>query len=296
MDPAPEPPPDPRLRWRLPGLGELPLVADLDELVTRVVAPNPSPMTLDGTNTYLIGRHRTGEVVVVDPGPDDEVHLAHVRQAVEEKDAEVRAVVVTHHHPDHAAGAARFAAAFGCSIVASTRVVAGPAGVVVADRDRVPLAEVELAVVATPGHTSDHIALRLGAGAVLTGDHVLGRGTSVVAHPDGDLVAYLESLRRLTALGPSALYPGHGPALTEDPTAVLSYYREHRRFREEQLLAALADGPTTPQRLVARSYADVDRRLWPAAEASTRATLAALEAAGRVRERPDGAFLLATSA
>ncbi|MCA1784296.1 MAG: hypothetical protein LC679_19625, partial [Intrasporangiaceae bacterium] len=150
---------------------------------------------------------------------------------------------------------------------------------------------------ATPGHTRDHLSLRLPTGAVLTGDHVLGRGTSVVAHPDGDLSAYLASLRRLLDLGPDALFPGHGPELTEDPTAVLIYYQHHRAFREAQITAILAEGPATPAALVARIYAEVDRRVWAAAEASTRATLAVLvaraevqwDASGRVALRRHGA-------
>jgi glyoxylase-like metal-dependent hydrolase (beta-lactamase superfamily II) len=288
VDDAPEAPRDPRAGWQLPAPGTLPVVDELDELVVRVLAPNPSPMTLDGTNTYVIGRPGTGEVVVLDPGPDDPEHLARVAAVVAGRDAEVRLVFVTHHHLDHAQGARRFATASGCTIAAATPGVAGVDGRIVVGGEALPLRDVALEVLATPGHTRDHLAVRLGTGAVLTGDHVLGRGTSVVAHPDGDLVAYLDSLRRLLDLRPAALYPGHGPALTEDPTAVLTYYQDHRRFRETQLLLVLAAGPATPAQLVARVYADVDRRLWPAAEASTRATLAALQTAGRVRSRADG--------
>jgi glyoxylase-like metal-dependent hydrolase (beta-lactamase superfamily II) len=290
VDDGPVPPTDPRAGWDLPAPGELPIVAAVDELVHRVLAPNPSPMTLDGTNTYVVGRPGTGEVVIVDPGPDDAAHLARVRAVVAARDAAVRSVVVTHHHVDHAEAARAFADAFGCGIVASTRSVAGADGLVVGDGDRIPLRDVGLEVVATPGHTLDHVAFRLESGVLFTGDHVLGRGTSVVAYPDGDLVAYLASLRRVYDLGPRALYPGHGPALSHDPGAVLEFYREHRRFRERQLLQALAEGPATPEELVARLYADVDRRVWPAAEASTRAGLAALAAADRVRARSDGAF------
>jgi len=279
----PDPPVDPRLGWDLPGFGQLPTVSDLDEIVTRVLAPNPSPMTLDGTNTYVIGPEGRGDVVVVDPGPDDPGHLAHVEQVVTARDAEVSAIIVTHHHLDHAEAAAGWAERFACRVVASTPQVAGRHGRIVGDGDLVTVGDLDLEVVSTPGHTRDHLALRLPTGALLTGDHVLGRGTSVVAYPDGDLTAYLESLRRVLALGPDGLLPGHGPELTEDPQAVLRYYREHRAFREAQILAALADGPATPRELVARIYADVDRRLWDAAEASTRATLASLDERGRIQ-------------
>jgi glyoxylase-like metal-dependent hydrolase (beta-lactamase superfamily II) len=147
-------------------------------------------------------------------------------------------------------------------------------------------------VVPTPGHTADHLAFRLESGAVLVGDHVLGRGTSVVTHPEGDVVAYLESLRRVHALGPAALYCGHGPELTEDPAAVLNFYLAHRAFREHQLLAALEQGATTVDELVAVVYAEVPRHLWPAAGQSTRATLAKLSAEGRVVPGPGDAVRL----
>jgi glyoxylase-like metal-dependent hydrolase (beta-lactamase superfamily II) len=280
-------PTDPRTSWALPPFGGLATVEDLDEVATRVLAPNPSPMTLDGTNTYVLGAPGRGEALVVDPGPDDPDHLARVRQVLATSDAEVRAVVVTHHHHDHAEAAAAWAASFGCPVVASSRAVAGPHGRTVADGERIEVRGLDVEVVATPGHTRDHVALRLGTGAMLTGDHVLGRGTSVVAHPDGDLAAYLDSLRRLLDLGPAALFPGHGPALTEDPTAVLRFYGEHREFRQQQILAVLARGPATPHELVATIYAEVDRGLWPAAEASTRAALEVLLAAGRIEPAGD---------
>src|SRR5205085_1472546 len=146
-----------------------------------------------------------------------------------------------------------------------------------------------LDVVATPGHCSDHLAFRLESGAVLVGDHVLGRGTSVVTHPEGDVLAYLESLRRVHDLGPAALYCGHGPELTEDPAAVLDFYLAHRAYREAQLTEALAAGAGTVDELVAHVYAAVPRSLWPAAAQSTRATLAKLAAEGRVELGDDGA-------
>jgi glyoxylase-like metal-dependent hydrolase (beta-lactamase superfamily II) len=285
---APVAPTDPRHAWGLPPLGGLPPVAELDEAVVRVVAPNPSPMTLDGTNTYLVGARGTGEVAIVDPGPVDPSHLARVTDAVAQRDAEVRTIVVTHHHRDHAAAAAGWSRAFGCRIAAVHPAIAGPHGLRLADGVRLPLAGLPLEVVATPGHTADHVAVRLPSGALLTGDHILGRGTSVIAQPDGDLVAYLAGLARVLALGPDVLYPGHGPELRQDPAAVVAYYLEHRRFRQEQLLHHLARGPAGEDALVAAIYADVDRALWPAAGASTSAALTALEAIGRIRRRADG--------
>ncbi len=276
-------PADPRAAWSLPAPGAMPRTARLEPLVTRVLAPNPSGLTLDGTNTYLVGEPGCGEAVLVDPGPDDPAHLAAVEEALRGLDARCVAVLVTHHHPDHAEAALPWSVRLGAGVAAADRAVAGPAGRVLAAGDRLHLAGTTLDVVPTPGHTPDHLAFRLASGAVLVGDHVLGRGTSVVPHPEGDLVAYLESLRRVHALGPSALYCGHGPELAEDPIAVLDFYLAHRAHREVQLLEALAAGPATADDLVAVVYAAVPRSMWPAAAASTRAALVKLEAEGRVR-------------
>ena len=275
-------PVDPRRTWQLPPPGALPPVAEPEPLVTRVLAPNPSPMTLDGTNTYVVGAPGSGQAVVVDPGPDDDTHLAAVREVLAARGAEVVGVLVTHHHGDHAEAALPWAERFGVRVAAASPDVAGPAGRVLVDGDTLPLAGTALQVVATPGHCGDHLAFRLETGSVLVGDHVLGRGTSVVTHPEGDALAYLDSLRRVHRLGASALYCGHGPELTEDVGAVLEFYAAHRAYREWQLLDALLPGPRTVGDLVAHVYAEVPRAVWPAAEQSTRATLAKLSATGQV--------------
>jgi glyoxylase-like metal-dependent hydrolase (beta-lactamase superfamily II) len=275
-------PADPRTAWGQPAPGALPRTADLEPLVTRVLAPNPSPMTLDGTNTYLVGAPGSGQAVLVDPGPDDAAHLAAVEAALAARDARCVAVLVTHHHGDHAEAALPWGARFGAQVAAAGASVAGPGGRVLEPGERLRLAGTTVDVVATPGHTADHLAFRLESGAVLVGDHVLGRGTSVVTHPEGDVVAYLESLRRVQDLGPSALYCGHGPELTEDPGAVLAFYLAHRAYRESQLLAALAGGPRSVDELVTVVYAEVPREVWPAAAQSTRATLVKLRTEGRV--------------
>jgi glyoxylase-like metal-dependent hydrolase (beta-lactamase superfamily II) len=276
------PPADPRADWALPAFGTLPRTAQLEPLVTRVLAPNPSPMTLDGTNTYVVGQPGSGQAVLVDPGPDDAQHLAAVEAVLADRSARCVAVLVTHHHGDHAEAALPWAEHFGVQVAAATADVAGPRGRLLEPAEQLRLAGTTIGVLATPGHTADHLAFRLESGAVLVGDHVLGRGTSVVTHPEGDVVAYLDSLRRVHDVGPSALYCGHGPELTEDPGAVLDYYLAHRAFREEQLMTALADGPRTVDELVAVVYADVPREVWPAAAQSTRATLVKLRAEGRV--------------
>jgi glyoxylase-like metal-dependent hydrolase (beta-lactamase superfamily II) len=275
-------PADPRGTWDLPAPGAMPRTAELEPLVTRVLAPNPSPMTLDGTNTYVVGSPGSGQAVLVDPGPDDPAHLAAVEAALAGRDARCVAVLVTHHHGDHAEAALPWGERFGAPVAAADARVAGPAGRVLEPGERLSLAGTAIGVVPTPGHTADHLAFRLESGAVLVGDHVLGRGTSVVTHPEGDVLAYLESLRRVHDLGPSALYCGHGPELTEDPGAVLDFYLAHRALRESQLLAAMVRGARTVDELVADVYADVPREVWPAAAQSTRATLAKLGAEGHV--------------
>jgi glyoxylase-like metal-dependent hydrolase (beta-lactamase superfamily II) len=268
-------------------------VAELEPLVTRVLAPNPSGMTLDGTNTYVVGAPGSGQAVVVDPGPDDATHLAAVEDVLRARAARCVAVLVTHHHGDHAEAALPWGGWFDAPVAAADPEVAGPRGRVLAPGERLAMAGTTIDVVPTPGHTADHLAFRLESGAVLVGDHVLGRGTSVVTHPEGDVVAYLESLRRVHGLGPSALYCGHGPELTEDPAAVLDYYLAHRAFREYQIVQALGAGPRTVDQLVATIYAEVPRSLWPAAAQSTRAALAKLRHEGRVEPAPHGAVRLA---
>jgi glyoxylase-like metal-dependent hydrolase (beta-lactamase superfamily II) len=253
----------------------------LDELTTVVLAPNPSPMTLDGTNTYLLGTPGSGEVVVVDPGPDLLDHREAVDRAAAAQDAEVVVVVLTHHHRDHAE-AAGWADQWQAPLHAfSPHLVDTPAEPL-RDAETLRRAGVTLEAVHTPGHSSDHLCLRVvETDTVLTGDHVLGRGTTVVAWPDGDMAAYLDSLRRLAAVGAAALYPGHGPVV-DDPAAVVQDYITHRMEREQEVLAALHAGDSTPAEIVTRVYADVDPVLHPAAERSVRAHLDKLAAEGTV--------------
>lgn len=245
-----------------------------------VLAPNPSPMTLDGTNTWVIGEPGSSSVVVVDPGPDDEGHLRRVLDIACAGDRRVAQIIVTHRHLDHCAGAVRFAALSNAPVGALDPALRlgregfGPGDVLTA-------AGCELRVVATPGHTEDSLSLLLTAdAALLTGDTVLGRGTTVIAE-DGSLGDYLRTLDELRALADEAglrvLLPGHGPLLT-DPAGVLDYYIAHRRERLEQVRAALAAGARTPAEIVATVYADTDPAVWPAAELSVRAQLDYLNA------------------
>jgi len=247
-----------------------------------VLAPNPSPMTLDGTNTWLISEPGSPSALVVDPGPGDEGHLRRVSGMVAAAGQRVSKIVLTHGHPDHAEGAAAFAAMTGAPVLA-----ADPAhrlgGEGLAPGDVLTAGGCEVRVVATPGHSADSVCLLLPAdGALLTGDTVLGRGTTVIAG-DGSLADYLRSLERLRALTDEArlqvLLPGHGPLLA-DPAGTLDYYLAHRRERLAEVTAALDAGDRSLAEIVARVYADVDRSLWPFAEWSVRAQLEYLAATG----------------
>jgi len=239
-----------------------------------VLCPNPGPMTLDGTNTWVLLEPGAADAVVIDPGPLDEGHLRRVVDTVARLGARVAQTVLTHGHADHAEGAGRFAELTG----APTRAV-GRGHDDLGDGDVVSTGGLELRVVATPGHTSDSLSFVLAAdAALLTGDTVLGRGTTVVAHPDGELAAYLDSLDRLAALtggGVTSILPGHGPVVP-DAGAMVAFYRTHRRERLEQVRQAVADGAADVQQVVERVYADVPREVWPAAAQSVAAQLAYL--------------------
>lgn len=244
-----------------------------------VLAPNAGIMTLDGTNTWIL---RDGErSVVVDPGPLDKGHLAAVAAAA----GDVQAVLLTHHHLDHSEGARAFAERVGCGVRAlDPGLVLGDEGL--GDGSVVEVGSLEVRVVGTPGHSADSLSFLVPSeGAVLTGDTVLGRGTTVVAHPDGQLGAYLDSLDRLHALAERhevrSIWPGHGPVI-EEALPALDYYIAHRRERLGQVRDALAALPPgvppdeVPHAVVEIVYADVDPILWGAAELSVRAQLAYL--------------------
>ena len=235
----------------------------LPDWVTLVRADNPGPMTLDGTNSWILVTPG-GRRVVVDPGPADEAHLAALAAQTPSL------ILVTHHHPDHVDGLPRL-----CELL-------GNPAVEVWDRveEHRSLSGMDISLLATPGHTADSVCFRVevaGQRVVLTGDTMLGRGTTIV---DGDLGDYLHSLRRLAGLGPVPVLPGHGPALG-DCAAAAQAYLEHREARLHQVREALAAGARTPREIVERVYAEVDRAVWPAAEATVAAQLAYLESSGR---------------
>jgi glyoxylase-like metal-dependent hydrolase (beta-lactamase superfamily II) len=224
--------------------------------VQRVRANNPSPLTLDGTNTYLAGGW------VVDPGPDDPAHLEAVLAAA---GGTVDGVALTHTHPDHAEGAASLARMAG-----GVEVVLGEEG------DRVGPFE----VIATPGHAPDHVALLWG-GVAFAGDNVLGQGSVFIGPGEGSLSAYLDSLRRLRALDLEVIAPGHGPYV-HDPAAKLDEYLSHRLERERLLLEALDQGARDEGAMLDHAWADVPPELRPAAALTLRAHLEKLAEEGRL--------------
>jgi len=254
-----------------------------------LLAPNASPMTLDGTNTWVLRTSGSSRSVVVDPGPPDPGHLSAVAEAA----GDVAVVLLTHHHLDHSEAARAFAERVGCGVRALDPAYRlGSEGL--GEGDVVAVDGLEIHVVATPGHTADSLSFVVPSErTVLTGDTVLGRGTTVVAHPDGRLGAYLSSLDRLHALAEAheidSIWPGHGPVIGS-ALPVLDHYRSHRRERLDQVREALRDlhadardgvpldHEALPRRIVEIVYADVDPVLWPAAELSVRAQLDYLRA------------------
>jgi glyoxylase-like metal-dependent hydrolase (beta-lactamase superfamily II) len=249
-----------------------------------VLAPNASPMTLDGTNTWVLRAPSSSRSVVVDPGPPDVGHLDAVASAA----GDVEVVLLTHHHLDHSEAARAFAERVGCGVRALDPAYRlGSEGL--GEGDVIAVGDLEVHVVATPGHTADSLSFVVPSErTVLTGDTVLGRGTTVVAHPDGQLGAYLASLDRLHALAEAheiaSIWPGHGPVI-DSALPVLDYYVSHRQESLDQVREALRavhasardgvpmDHDALPRRIVERVYADVDPVLWPAAELSVRAQL-----------------------
>jgi glyoxylase-like metal-dependent hydrolase (beta-lactamase superfamily II) len=223
--------------------------------ILRIVAPNPGPMTLAGTNTYLYG---SDPCTVIDPGPDDAGHLDAVRAAGEELGG-IGVVLLTHSHGDHAAGAD------GLGVKAVL-----PAGVEEYGG---------LRVLATPGHAADHVCFLTRDGVCFSGDLVLGEGSTFVPPDDGSLAAYMDSLRLLQAEPIELICPGHGPWIT-DPAAKLAEYVEHREMRERRLLAALDRGERSKEALLNEAWADVPTELRPAAALVMEAHLQKLDAEG----------------
>ncbi|MFZ5961622.1 MBL fold metallo-hydrolase [Thalassococcus sp. BH17M4-6] len=286
--------PDPHFR-PVPGLAET-----LAPGLRRVLAPNPSPMTFRGTNTYLLG---TQGLAVIDPGPDNSSHLQAILEAVGPRQR-ISHILVTHAHLDHSPLSRPLAAATGAPVLAFGSAEAGRSAVMqrlaasgtvgggegidaafapdaaVTDGDMVQGDGWTLEVLHTPGHIGNHISLAWGD-ALFCGDHVMGWASSLVSPPDGDLTDFMASCCRLQSRRWSVLYPGHG-APVADPAARLDWLMTHREARETAILAALQDGPARAPELAARVYTDIDARMLPAAGRNVLAHLIDLMTKNRV--------------
>jgi glyoxylase-like metal-dependent hydrolase (beta-lactamase superfamily II) len=238
------------------------------ESASVLLCNNPGPMTLDGTNTWVLRGAGSSEMVVVDPGPDDAEHIARLAEL-----GPISLVLISHRHGDHTDGIDALVDATGAVVRSVGSGFLRGLGGYLRDGEVIDAAGVRIRVLATPGHTADSVSFVLDD-AVLTADTVLGRGTTVLDDEDGSLAAYLDSLHRLRALGRRRVLPGHGPDLA-DLAAVAHMYLAHRRERLDQIRAALRTlgEDATPRRVVEHVYADVDESLWDAAESSVRAQL-----------------------
>ncbi len=252
--------------------------------ILRITAPNPGPMTLAGTNTYVVG---VDPAWIVDPGPDDPDHISRVREVAERRGG-IAGVLLTHDHLDHSGGAASLDAELvwgrrGVGDEARALLAADLEAPIQPAPDATPLDPVEVGpflIIPTPGHAADHVALSYG-GACFCGDLILGEGSSIVppSAGGGSLADYMASLDRIEALGAELLCPGHGPWIT-DPRARIADYRGHRRDREHRLKAALEAGERSRERLLAAVWDDVPAPMRPAAALAMRAHLEKLAADG----------------
>lgn len=243
---------------------------------TMVLANNPGMMTLDGTNTWILREPGSQGVVVLDPGPLDEPHLAAVLELARQDGGRVELVIYSHWHADHTESIDRFAELSGAPSRALDAKWCRGANVL-SDGETIETSGLTIKVLATPGHTSDSLCLLLpDEGSLLSADTILGRGTTVVAHPDGALGSYLDSLHLIRELVEAGvvqrILPGHGPVIDE-PLTVVDGYLQHREDRLRQVQAAVEAGDATAREVVERVYTDVDPELWWAAEMSVRAQL-----------------------
>lgn len=248
-----------------PAYGQL---RPVTETASVLLADNPGLMTLEGTNTWVLHGPASDELVIVDPGPDDDEHLEKIGGL-----GRIALVLISHRHGDHTDGIDKLADMTGAPVWSVGSGYQRRLGGGLTDGQVITAAGLRIKVLATPGHTADSVSFLLDD-AVLTADTVLGRGTTVIDTEDGDLASYLESLRRLRGLGARIVLPGHGPELA-DIEAVASQYLAHREQRLDQVRTALAElgEDATARQVVEHVYTDVDEKLWGAAEWSVQAQL-----------------------
>ena len=246
--------------------------------VRVILAPNPSPLTGRGTNTYVVGE---GEVLVIDPGPQDAGHLRRIADAVLRQGRAV-AVLLTHHHLDHSESAVAFARLMGVPLAAFPHPQAPALDRELADGDELDFGGGRLKVVHTPGHSRGHVSFWLAEDrALFAGDLVAGEGYIVIDPPDGDMSQYLNSLVRIRDLDPAAIKPGHGPEINA-PRAYLESYIAHRLEREAKVLSALGQDPRIIPQVLPMAYDDTPEPMYPIATRSLVAHLEKLAADGRV--------------
>lgn len=266
---------------------------EVEPLVRRVLAPNPSPYTYTGTQTYIVGN--AGDVAVIDPGPNEEAHIEAILAGI--GDAKLSAIMCTHTHRDHSPAAAPLSERTGAPVVGCAPLTLddnGPRADAPFDKTYAPdrvLVDGEamtgtgwtLRALHTPGHTSNHLCFALEeSGALFTGDHVMGWSTSVVVPPDGDMGDYMTSLERLGAREDRVYYPAHGEPV-EKPRQLVRGMLGHRRQRENQILRLLGEAARAVSGFIPAMYKGLDERLIPAAEMSVTAHLIDLERRGLVR-------------
>ena len=239
--------------------------------IRSITAPNPGPFTLDGTRTYLLG-----ETAVIDPGPAIDTHV----RAIVEAMPQLRLILITHRHGDHAPAALPLKKATGARIYA-------PEGVLedvdhrVSDGETIDVGGSRVEVIATPGHTAEHVCYLTPDGDLFTGDTILGTGTTAIFPPDGNMGEYIRSLRLLRLRNPRRIWPGHGPT-RDDAVALIDEYIAHRLEREAQVLSAFAAGAKTVEEIRRHIYTDLDERLHRAAEIQVEAHLIKLREEGRL--------------
>ncbi len=257
----------------------------LPDYVKLVLAPNPSPLTGPGTNSFLIGAGVAG-CYIIDPGPEDQAHLETLTREAQAWGG-VRGILITHGHIDHYEGARTLARLTSAPVLAWSREGTPTADLELADEQVIDCGHDRLRVIYTPGHRFDHLCFLLERARILfAGDLVAGVGTVVIIPPEGSINEYLRSLRRLLALNLALILPGHGPFLAE-PTAKLQEYIDHRLLREQQILAALQAGLEHIPAIVKHIYVDIDPQLHGFAGESVRAHLLKLEEEGQVMRREE---------